>query len=188
MTLVVKTKSHGEIEAGFYSIFTKLTRLGKYTFEVKDLCDLAQYLANNPETKELQISGYHTDKFWEMEKRYIESFGELLSNSEDINKSVLSELSDIFFKQNQGKISLEERADLMTERRAIPVKIGEDRDSLKIGEYELEDIHFGRMIHYLARGGFVGWSRDKPSFAEPTLSALKESKNPLYKKLQEELR
>ncbi len=183
MTLILKTKSHGNIDAGFYSAFTKLFRLGKYAFEPKDLCDLAQYLAKNPKIKELQISCLPLEKFWEMENKYMNSFQKSLKNT---NKYSANKTIDNFLSKNQN-MSLEDKIYLMNEIINIPVKINDNKTSIKIGEYDVEDTHFGMMVYYLSHGGWFGWNENQPKFAEQTISAIKKSKNPLYKELQKRL-
>jgi hypothetical protein len=57
-----------------------------------------------------------------------------------------------------------------------------------VGSYRISAIHFGRMAIYLAKGGLFGWIKErKPEFSEPTIQAIRESRNPLYKEIKRSL-
>lgn len=184
MTLEVLTKSHGGVESGFFGPFTQLARLGKYTFATKVLCLMSQYLAENPDKKEIEILGYDIDKFWEIEEEYCKNLVKLISNTP---KSFISTFVGIYLEQNQGEVPEKDAQDLARKGEIIPVSIDDDEESITIGEYKIADIHFGRMIHYLANGGLFGWEGEKPDYAKSTTEAIKKSKNPLFKKLQKEI-
>ena len=80
---------------------------------------------------------------------------------------------------------MEDKVELTDKRIYDQGKI-EERE-IKIGEYAIENIHFERMMYYFINGGFVGWGKDKPSFIEPAISAIKNSDNPLFKNLRKNL-
>ncbi|MBI4918306.1 hypothetical protein HY837_00110 [archaeon] len=61
------------------------------------------------------------------------------------------------------------------------IKIQKDYSSIKIGKYEIASDHFRYFSKYLAQGGILGWS-DPPDFSKPTLDAIKNSENKLFKK------
>ena len=65
MTLLLKTESHGVVEAGFYAAFVAFTRLGEYSFATGHLCDIVRYFAENGSAKEAKILGYDLNTFWE---------------------------------------------------------------------------------------------------------------------------
>lgn len=176
MTLVLRTKSHGDVDSGFFSGFTKLARIGDYAFETKDLCELAQILANNCQLKELKIHAYPVDSFFRMRDKYMNSFASLKSYS---SKSI-----DAYIEENQGKLSLEDKTDIIGNGITISIKM--ERNAIRIGKYLVRNFHFGLMACYLANGGWLGWldNKDKPDFAEPTVSAIKKSKNKFYKRLK----
>lgn len=180
MTLVLKTESHGEVDSGFFSGFTKLARIGDYAFETKDLCELVKYIAGNPELKELKIHAYPSDSFFKMRDRYINSF----ANLEDYTQKGIDE----YIEGNQGKMSLKDKAGIIQDGMSLPVKIEED--AIKIGKYTIENFHFGLMAFYLARGGWCGWpdEKDKPDFSEPTIQAIRKSDSPVFKKAKEHFR
>ena len=174
MTLVLKTESHGEVDSGFFSAFTKLARIGDYAFETKDICELTRFLANNPKLKELKIHAYPVDNFWKIEDKYLNSFANL--------KDYSSKGIDAHIEKNQGKLSLEDKTDVISDGMTIPVKI--ERNAIRIGKYLVENFHFGLMAIYLANGGWLGWldNRDKPDFAEPTIQAIKKSNSRVFRK------
>ena len=186
MTLIIKTESHGDIESGFFCNFTQMVRLGKYAFKTETLCNLVQYLAKNPDKKEIEISGYDVDKFWEIENKHRKNLAGLIS---DTSKFFVSQIVDIYIKENRGKLSEEDTQDLVKEGEIIPIDIDNNKKLITIGEYEIEDIHFGIMMYYITRGGWIGWPENtKPDYAEPTIKAIKKSRNPLFKKIQKEIR
>ena len=184
MTLTLETKSHGDIESGFFSFFTQLSRLGKYTFGTEALCTLTQYLAKNPNEKEAEILGCNVNKFWELEEKYSGNLVELISNA---SKATISQEANAYFEKNQGKLSEEYAQDLFEEGEIIQISIDNNRSSITIGEYEIENIHFGRMMCYLTHGGWMGWPENAvPDYVKPTIESMKNSKNHLFRKIQKE--
>jgi len=175
MTLVLITKSGEELDSGFYEAFMKLSRIGKYSFETKDLCSLAQNLAENPELKKARLFGYDTERVWELERRYNSLF--MLKRVSSIIEKNTDELDD-FIQQNR-ELSAEEKIEIMKDKIDVPVEVHRLEKFVKIGEYEIENFHFVSMICYILRGGFNGW-RQTPDFAKSALVAMQLSKNPLY--------
>lgn len=91
--------------------------------------------------------------------------------------------------EKQGKISLEDEFDMNGEGRMAQVEVSEDSGTIKIGQYVISAEHFSIFASYLAGGGFMGWlDFQVPEFAESALNAMKQSKNPLYKAIQQELK
>ena len=189
MTLILKTESHGEVESGFYSTFTQFARLGEYTFGTRHLCELVQYLAENPEVNRAQILGYDLDKFWQ---RFSDNTQELIKMITEAEQSYLPELKrfdmERQLERQQGEVIVEDEVDLYNEGRMIPIRVIDNERSIKIGSYKVSVLEFGRMAIYLANGGFMGWMNDKkPEFAEPTINAIKNSTRELYREIRQEL-
>lgn len=175
MSLYLITKSHGIIECGFYGAFMKLSRIGEYCFETRDLCQLAQNLAENSELKEARIFGYNEDKFWEMEGKYNLAF---------VQKRVEAYLgekdeTEDFVKKNR-ELTLEEKTELMNDKIEVPVTISKTGKSVNMGKYEIENHYFAQMLYYILNGGYIGWRDFVPVFVKPALSAIETSKNLLY--------
>ncbi len=168
MTLELITKSHGIIDAGFFVNFTKLTRLGEYTFEVKDLCELGRYLAKNssipPDT---HISGFNLKTYEELFNEYMSGFSGVKSREEVYE-----------YINGRGQLSLEEKAHIIGKRIKIPVRA--EKDAIKIGKYEIGYREFAAMIHYLLHGGFIGWCDSKPDFVDDILIDISNSRNPIF--------
>jgi hypothetical protein len=211
MTIILKTKRHGEIQAGFLGTFTKLSRFGKYSVEPGVLYEMAERFAARPEWREDKLSVYSAGVFDEMEKRYTNSLlikylnelrkhtpseaegseadekidqyrsfmrGENEDADEPVREMKSKEINE-FIEKNHGKLSLEEKAELMKNIILIPVQVKKNGRSIKIGEYELGSVKFGNMVYYIARGGpnMKGFE-----FSEEILKSIEISKNPLYKK------
>ena len=79
---MLETESHGEIESGFFGPFTQFARLGDYTFATRHLCELVEYLADNPKVHQSQILGYPIDKFWQGEEENEQKFIEMIFQAE----------------------------------------------------------------------------------------------------------
>lgn len=71
---MLKTRSHGNVEAGFYASFMDFFRFGKYAFKTQDLCELATFLAENPKTKKLRISASDSETMFRGKKSLEEQF------------------------------------------------------------------------------------------------------------------
>jgi len=189
MTLILKTESHGEVEAGFYSAFTQFARLGEHTFATRHLCDLIQHLANNPQVSESQILGYDLDKFYQRLEDHAQGVAQMLA---EVDQSYLPELQRFDVERQlarqQGEIPVEDDIDLYDEGRMVSVRVMDDERSITLGAYRVSALHFGRMATYLANGGFMGWmDGQKPEFAEPTIEAIRNSERELYREIREEL-
>jgi len=189
MTLRLKTESHGEIEAGFFGIFTQFFRFGEYTFATRHLCELVEYLANNPQVLRSQIIGYNLDRFWQ---RRLEDEQRFAQMSAEAWQSALPELQisemERQSEHQQGHIPVQDEVDLYNQGRMVPVIVSDDEKLISIEDYCMEALHFGRMAVYLTDGGLVGWLNGQiPEFAESASKAIRHSKRELYRKIREEL-
>lgn len=178
MTLILITESHGEVESGFFSVFTNFTRLGEYAFATRHMCELTQLLSKHPSLYKTRILGYDADKFWE---KFSNFTNEIL---DAMTQSYLPELQqyevDKCFEQ-QGEITLIDRLSLEYEGRIIPVEVAKDEKSIAIGKYTINAFEFRCMVGYLAGGGWLGW-KNKPEYAEPTMRYLENPTRRLFEK------
>lgn len=179
MTLVLRTQSGEELDSGFYGNFMKLSRIGKYTFETKDLCGLVKNLAENPNLKKAEVFGYSTNEFWKLEKPYESSVIQKCIDSIAENDATNF---DNFIEKNR-ELSAGDKIKLMDDKIRIPVKICRLKKLIKIGEYEIENFQFVQLAYYLIHGGFCGWYKETPDFAKSALLAIQLSKNDLYNSL-----
>ncbi|MEK6861647.1 MAG: hypothetical protein AABY07_06775, partial [Nanoarchaeota archaeon] len=69
MSYYILTESHGEIESGFYGIFTQFTRVGEYAFTTKYFCEFVKKIADDPKLRQLNILAYGLDKYFERRKQ-----------------------------------------------------------------------------------------------------------------------
>lgn len=196
MTLVIQTESHGEVEAGFFSVFTQFARLGDYTFATSHVCKLVQKLAEYPTARQGRILGYDGDKFWQRRDEYFQEVVHLLMEQLILADAEGNYLSGLHYSESnekklgklQWEVPLEDEVDMYDEGSIVPVTISEDGNFIAIGEYRLSAITFGRMAVYLAKGGIFGWMKGhKPGFSEPTIQAIKASENPLYREVKQSI-
>jgi hypothetical protein len=190
---MLRTESHGTVEAGFFSVFTQFSRLGEYAFATSHLCKLVQQFAQHPAVREGRVLGYDLDKFWQRQTEYFQELLEMVSRQVMLADAMGHYPSELPYtesdqrrmEQAQGEVLLEDEVDIYNEGKIVPVKISQDGHAITIGDYRIFAIHFARMAVYLARGGLFGWMKDrKPDFSEPTLQAIRTSKNPLFRGVQ----
>jgi len=164
---MLRTKSHGIVKAGFHSTFTQFVSLGEYAFATRQLCELVQNFARNPQVREEQVPSYDLDKFWQKQEDYH---------------------LKLHPQEQQGEISVEEEIDLHREGRMIPIRVSDDERSITLGDYRVDALEFGRMAYYLSIAGCMGWMNGKkPKFAESTIEAIKNSGRELYQEIRKEL-
>jgi hypothetical protein len=188
MTLILKTKSHGNIESGFFGPFTEFIRLGDYSFTTKDFCNLVKDIAENPDEKDGRIVGFDDPEeyFVKFRNNMNEFAQEVLDAQKYHPKSHKSQQAyiDRQTEINGGRNSSEDRLDLQNNGKLIPVKIT-DKDSIVIGVYEIPAPEFSYMAVYVANGGFLGWKNNKkPEFAKSAIEAIEKSRNSFYKTVQ----
>ncbi len=170
MTFELKTINHGEIEAGFFSCFVQYTTFGEYSFATRHFCELVKYLAENPDAKDARIGGYTEDVFWKKQENHRRGLLELIARA-DRSSEELGEQVDEYFKKEEIEPS--------TDITLVPVKVYQDK--IQIGNYQVEAEEFTIFSRYVAGGGFLGWDKNEPDFAKPTLNAIKKSKSNLFK-------
>ena len=177
MTLVLQTKSGEQIDAGYYKGFMKLSRIGKYAFETRDLCGLIQNLAENPRLREARLFGYDEKKVWELEEGY--------------NSSLMQRRVSYLFGQDTGELekfvnnnrelSAEEKIEMMKDKIEVPVRVHRFRGFLDIGDYEIGNSQFVQFAYYILNGGFDSWAGELPKFAKDAKIAIQLSGNTLFK-------
>ncbi len=184
MTLILITESHGEVDSGYFSVFTQMARLGEYTFVTRHFCELARRFAEKPRARKGRILSYSLERFWD---RFGEQAGDIFQILEEskTEKEFGSKI-DTYFDRQQGRASLEDEVNLKNRAHIIPVTVGDHGENIQIGVYNIAAHHFGVMAWYLSRGGWLGWSgNSKPNYAEATIEAIKKSEHPLYRPVKE---
>jgi len=183
MTYHLKTKSHGEITAGFTTPQIGMITLGKYAFTTKYFCEFIQNLADNSDLREGAISAYGLEKLLEETNKDLLDFyakaDEAINTNKPKKSVVIREIG-----QSQKKLLTSDKYDQSHEATMLIVKISEDARSITIGEYEIAALEFMLMADHVANGGWLGWRSIKPEFAEPTVKKMRESKNPLFAEYQ----
>ena len=181
MTLYVMTESHGEVESGFYAVFTQFCRLGDYSFTTREFCDFLCYIADNPEVREARIKSYDLGKFQQRLEEHRRYLVDVMSNVEcehEIEKGICAV---------QGEAPADDMTDLSGETETLNIQINSGCDRINIGDYELSAEHFGGMSFYIARGGVCGGVEPAPEFAVITMNSIRTSKHGIYRKLQKDL-
>lgn len=186
MTYDLETESHGTIESGFSGAFTQFIRMGEYAFATVHFCHLTKNLASHPDARVGRILAYDESKFCERGDEYVSQLLLMLSAKQYLPKLHRAEI-DRQLTQDQGKISIEDDVDMHDEGKFIPVQVHDDR-VISLGQYMIGSHRFGRFAFYVAHGGLFGWQDgQKPDFAESTMEAIKDSKNPLFEEVRKEL-
>lgn len=180
MTLMLRTRSHGDIESGFCGVDVTMSRIGSYAFSTKELVTAIREVARNPELKKITMRAVDEEVYWHMHGVF------------------LSEAASLIFSEKnpfdgKGPIKIEvgydsSRLDNVLTRFGKPVEfnVSESGEEIKVGEYIISDKHFGRFSHYLIGGGFFGWDR-VPKFAAGGREDLEASEHPLFRALRGEL-
>ena len=161
MTYVLETKSHGNIDAGFYSSFTALARVGEYTFLAKDLCGLAAQLATSPKLRNGKLLDLGEDSFWE-------GFQTRLMDRTTLPRNLQTP-------------TLEEVFDLGNSGNPVSLHVHKSENSINIGRYRIAARNFSSFSYYLASGELFGWGYSVPGFSELTVNALRQSQRPLFR-------
>ncbi len=179
MTYYLETLTHGEITSGFYASFTQFARLDTYCFPTKHLCDLATDFATHPNALKGTLAAYTEEKFEKMQNVY------MLRMHEAFEESKLRNDGRRWLQSQSAKLREEldpsDDYNLKNEATPLPVVVSLHGEYVSIGPYEFGSRHFGRFAVYLAEGGLMGWPAGKtPSYAKPTLDAIKQSKNPVF--------
>jgi len=184
MTLVLGTKSHGEVEAGFPGPFDEFVRLGEYSFTTRSFCKLAQQIAEKPSEKIVGILGFtDEDGFWERVDDNLTHYIPLIIEAG--KHAPNDQQSYIDRKIEQRRKKPEASPDLLSREVLIPVRISDDKSSISIGEYEIPKEEFSYMALCVADGVFIGQRGGrKPEFAKQTLRAIRGSRSSFYKSLQ----
>jgi len=189
MTYIIGTKSHGEIESGFFADFTQFARMGEYTFTTKHFCELAQYLSEEPDRREGTILSFDLNNFWKAEEEHSQGFiDQFLNKLAETSRSDLQTLVEDDQFSSQNDISKDNEVNLYKQGKIIQVKANGTGNSITIGDYNMSSLEFGMFISYLAGGGWYGWRKGlEPDFSKPTIEALKSSANPLYMAIQKHM-
>src|SRR3989338_1847338 len=189
MTLLLKTESHGIVEAGFYAAFTAFARLGEYSFATRHLCEVVQYFAENNAAHGTSIIRYDLNTFWEKSQQHQQKI--ILALLEQAQQSTLTALKESNLERKleqwQTEFQFESGNEDVYNGEIIPVTISEQEQSIKIGKYIISSSEFGGMAYYLAHGGFFGWGDNIPEFAEVTMRSMQSSKRELYREIRLDL-
>ena len=162
LTYLLETKTHGQIDAGFFSFFTGAIRIGTYAFVSAHFYELVQQLAIATDPIEERILAYSSHTFSKLWER---ALGQIISNPASYDAQTII-------------------PDLDVPSKTIVVKMDTNWKSIFIGDYEIARNTFAGMIWYLIRGGWVGWVQDIPKFIPPVIEAIKASQNPLFNGLK----
>ena len=163
MSLEIKTISHGEIDAGFYSNYIQLVILGDYFFHTKSMCEMIEQVADNRANGNL--NSYKIEDY----ERYREEFARRIwanRSSQDDGAAFDRLIED----------SLEE---VLPGGESVGWCTGPER--ISIGKYIIPAVDFYLFAAYLARGGIFGWLTT-PGFAKSAAKALENSVSPLILK------
>lgn len=170
MTAVIRTKSHGVIEGGYFAAFTQFVRFGDYSTPTSRMCRLAARFAENAEKRSDSLLVYLDDIFTERLDEYVMRLQQAANPQEFLDL------------QREHKIPAEDEFDVFGEGVDIPVNV--NCDEANVGVYTLSPQELAGFLHYVARGGFLGWHGNSPDYATHAMEAMRNSKNPLFRFLK----
>ncbi|MBU0667108.1 MAG: hypothetical protein ABIC91_03300 [Nanoarchaeota archaeon] len=181
MTLELITKSHGAIDSGFFSSFMKFVRFDDYAFATSHLCTLVKKTAENPDLYETSILSYNVNQFWKLENSHLNTILKHINSKDFDGDESLSNLVGF-----DDALSAKEEEALYNNGELIPVQISPDESIISLGIYKVSALHFGRFSMYVSNGGFFGWDKKMPAFAEDAIESMKNSKRDFYKDIKKE--
>lgn len=183
MTIVVPTKNNqGDLECGFRARYTVMTKIGKYAFLTEDLVALVRKMAKDPRIREEALQGTDIRTFDEREKRL----------QQKVTKKLLNDGGEIIKRIGELEPGERQIARIELNAKGTPVRFSVQADGkeVKIGDYVLSDLDFGKIAYYVVNGGYCGWNPEVPvpQFAVGAKPDLERSRNPLFSPLREMLR
>lgn len=179
MTLIITTTNHGDIQGGFYSVYTGAFRFGKFVFPTQTLHAGLRRLAENPELNAINLPSFEKSVFWE---GFSDHAVELMARSHEVSHSWLPDLAESeferFIDECQGKMTGVEITQAFT---TVPVRVSHGDSGATFGNYRLDVDNFRGLVSYAVGGGFYGWNNNAyPSAAERAKEAILASKRPLF--------
>ena len=187
MTYIIETVSHGNVEAGFFSVFGHMTRIGKYAWVTKHFCNMTSVIANNPDAHVLQVPTYPVEKFWTKCEDYIcardEIYCDHFSGNGATNDTLLKRLQVL-----EQEPQLTDELDVRGETCALDVIVDKKEKRIRIGEYVVEAFHFSDLAIYVAQGGIFGTLPGvRFDYADYLMDSIRLSRRLFFKDIQREM-
>lgn len=170
MTYILSTRAHGDIEAGFFSVFTRYARLGNHVFATKHFCTTIEEFAMRPRKHRAEILSFPLEVFWKKESEYLSKLARVIASSP-------KHAADAYIIEQQKACPLEH------ELSAFPlnIRISSRAERIHIGAYDIAAPDFRDFAAYITHGGFFGWlNQQTPEWASSAMKTLKQSKHPLF--------
>lgn len=177
MTLIIRTISHGDIEGGFFSVYTNGFRFGEYAFPTQHIHSVIEYFAKNPKRYAANLFSFGEDIFWDEFSQQISELGlEILTRTDDLGSII-----DEFFKEGQGIFDPVKISAMRETMVGVPIRIPDDEEQVALGQYRLDRSEFKGLVYYVVRGGWFGWNNNTPESAERAKIAIQNSTRTLFK-------
>lgn len=182
MTATIQTKSHGNIDGGFFSVYTQGFRLGEYAFPTQHVHNVIGHLAGHPNAYAANLLSFGLETFWRDFSIQIDGLVELLNEQSEwfSEEKDLQEVLDNFIQTSQGTFDPVQLSLMRESMMGIPLRISNNEEEISVGEYKLDKDEFRGLAVYVINGGFLGWGDGIPESAERAKSAIQKSERPLF--------
>ena len=188
MSTTLKTKSHGEIDTGFQSVFTDFVKFGDYFFLSRDFCNAVKEIAQSPTVHKFELSGFPISEFdTEVANAIQRMLGKSIASSMrkkegEVRVEVGREVTEFDDKNPNGK-KRKIHSPNSFKQLNILISTSEKNDEIKIGKYVVKSSEFAYLCYGIAIGGFAGWPEPVPKFASELEQALKSTSSEVFKVL-----
>lgn len=183
MSLIIITTSHGNVEGGFFSVYTGGFRFGQYAFPTQNMHNMLRVFAEKPSCYAINLTSFGEETFWDSANAY---FFEIANQLVEMGDSLLPELAKAEFDRRlaaeQGHFEKDKIPQLDLEY--IPVRIPEDESEVSFGEYRIDRENFRGLSAYVLNGGWMGWEGQYPEAASKAIDAIRRSQRPLFEGLE----
>jgi hypothetical protein len=170
---MITSKSHGELEGGFFGTCSNGFRFGEYAFPVKSVIKMFQYFAENQNSLAMNLASFGQKVFWSRVSLGLSRICELISETDKFCWPNLLERE--FGELNCSGIR-------MPSTVGVPIRISNDELMISVGEYKLDRDEFQGVTGYTLRGGWFGWFNKKyPDEALAAIKSIRQCNRGLYR-------
>ncbi|MDE1825798.1 MAG: hypothetical protein KGH61_04615 [Candidatus Micrarchaeota archaeon] len=188
MTTILSTKSHGEIESGFESVFVDFVKFGDYFFSTRDFCNTVRVIAESPADHKFTIVGFPIE---ELESETADAMqrmiGEAFTSSRRKDGAIPHvemhrEIIEFDDKNPKGRVR-QRRITKDFKELKIEIATNSKNSEITVGKYVIKADDFAWLAYAVAVGGFNGWAKPAPKFATELKNALNSTSNDLFRDL-----
>jgi hypothetical protein len=188
MPLAFQSLNQGTVTFGFFNIDTDMLLLNSYFMFADTFCGLVTMLARQDGTVEFRAD---LDAFV-IEKP--EQIGDLMGAIQGVRHEGFIGAVYRRFRFPQRPEEFKQRAEGERNREIVrnliegyavktelPLIFVCEELHVGLGEYRFDRSGFAKLVKYVCDGGMPGWKDDdRPPYVETMISAIRESRNPLF--------